>query len=36
MKEDAGYIYGIEDDEDTCKQEIKEAIGAYLKGMNLL
>ena len=36
MKEDVGYIYGIEDDEDKCKEEIKAAIGAYLKSMNLL
>lgn len=36
MKEDAGYIYGIEDNEDACKEEIKAAIGDYLKGMNLL
>ena len=36
MKEGVGYIYGIEDNEEACKKEIKEAIGTYLKGINLL
>ena len=36
MKEDAGYIYGIEDNEEECIREIKEAIGTYLKGIDLL
>ena len=36
MKEDTGYVYGIEDNEDACKEEIKAAIGSYLSGMGLL
>ena len=36
MKEDAGYIYGIEDNEEECIKEIKEAIGTYLKSIDLL